>query len=105
MIEFLSSEDLGYIKKSLNSYETYCNAGEIEPLLSFGDNNYISELSMCGSLVYELRDLALEKISKVSGKNFLLNKNNEFSDKWKGNVSWYDWKYFLEWYNSKKKSI
>ncbi len=103
MLEFLGSNDLGCRKKALSVYETYCRPGEIEPLFQFEHDNYIAELAMCGPLIYELRDLALEKIGKLCGKSFLQNKKSEYNSEWNGNVVFYDWKPFWDWWNSKGK--
>ena len=107
MIEFLRSDDLTQKKCALNNYETFYKPEEIEPLLIFENDQYVAELSMCGPLEYQLRNLALDKISKVLNKNFMINEIKEKHFDW-GNVyvSWYDWSPFLEWYQKKsKKSI
>ncbi len=107
MITFLGSDDLAQKKCAVNNYETFCKPEEIEPLLIFENDQYVAELSMCGPLAYQLRNLALEKISKVLNKNFMMNEIKERHPDW-GNayVSWYDWTPFVEWYKNKgKKSI
>jgi len=102
MLDLLNSTDLGYRKKALEHYETYCNPREIEPLLIFKNDSYSTELSMCGPLVFELRNLALEKICKALKKNFILTKKYEYQEKWNDDVSWNDWEPFLEWWNKEK---
>jgi hypothetical protein len=106
MLSFLNSHDLGDRTQALESYETYCKPKEIEPLLKFQQDDYIAELAMCGPLEYKLRNLALEKISNLTGQNFLLNKIKESHPKW-GNdyVSWYDWEPFLKWWDKERKKF
>jgi hypothetical protein len=106
MLRFLKSDDLGFRKAALGSYETFSQSQEIIPLLDFQNDPYVSELSMCGPLQYELRDIALYKISKILGKNFLINKLEVPDPEWGINayVSWYDWAPFLSWWETHKTS-
>lgn len=104
MMSLLDSEDLGSRLAALRNYETYAKPGEIEPLLKFQNDCDVAELAMCGPLIYESRNIALEKISKVTGKNFMTFKLKEHHPNWGSDyVSWYDWSTFLEWYAKKKK--
>lgn len=107
MLDFLCSSDLSQKRCALTNYETYCMPKEVEPLLRFQNDSYVAELSMCGPLEYQFRNFALEKISKVIGKNFMLNKIKERHPDWGGDyVNWYDWEPFLDWHSNKnKKSI
>lgn len=82
MLGFLKSSDLTQKKCALANYETFCNPGEIDPLLEFQNNPYVAEFSMCGPLKYQLRDLALEKIGKALNKNFIVNKLKEKHPDW-----------------------
>ena len=95
------------VRSALINYETYCGKNEIEPLLHFQNDEYVADLAMRGPLEYQFRNIALEKICEVTGKNFMTNQLKERHPDW-GNdyVSWYDWKPFLDWYGKKdKKSI
>lgn len=96
MMGFLAAEDLGLRQKALYHYETFCRAGEIEPLLRFEQDDYAGELGMLGDYFYELRDMALNKIEKQLGRSF---PKRRLSQPYDGRtVSWYDWKPFLEWW-------
>ena len=104
MLQFLNSDDLTQRRCALNNYETYCKDGEVKPLLIFQKDKLVSELSMCGPLEYQSRNIALEKIGKILGKNFMLNKVKEFNEDWNDDVSFYDWKPFLDWYSGGSSS-
>lgn len=105
MLEFLKSDDLGDRKMALVKYKNYCYPQEVEPLLIFASDDIVTESSMCGPLSYELRNQALETISEVTGKNFMIRELKERHPDW-GNdyVSWYDWQPFWEWYKKQNDS-
>jgi hypothetical protein len=100
MKKYLDSDDLGYRRIALHHYETYVNDKEISPLIRFSEDDYAAEKGMNSDLFYELRDLALEKISTVVGKQFCGNRASEPYD---GTVvSWYDWGLFFDWWKVEK---
>jgi hypothetical protein len=96
MLTYLSDDDLGYRQIALLVYETYCKSKEIEPLLKFKNDDYASEISMNSYLVYKLRNLALKKIERLSGKNF--RKYEKVEPREGTLVYWNDWEPFLEWW-------
>jgi hypothetical protein len=104
MMVFLNSDDLGYSRRALSAYETYCKEMEIEPLLKFEHHEKAFDQSMSGPWVYEFRDIALEQIGKLAGENFLIKKVSEHKNT--REIFWYSWEPFWEWWNkrSKKKS-
>lgn len=103
MLSQLASHDLGCRRIALNNYETYAVRDEVTPLLKFCADDYAAEFSMMGTMRYESRDIALEKIENIVGKKFRLNQLSEQYDG--GLVTWYDWKPFLMWLENNKASI
>lgn len=100
MIGYLKSDDLGFKRIALYNYESFSEEKEVTPLLRFNTDDYAAEKSMNSDLVYELRDVALDKIGKVVGKHFCSSRVNEPFD---GTVvSWYDWTQFWEWWGQEK---
>ena len=87
MLKFLNSDVCWRRYDALRFYETFCFKNEIEPLFSFEHDNHVSEFSMCGPLAYEYRDLALEKIGLILGKNFMTKPCSEYHPDWARNVT------------------
>ncbi|MDH5228458.1 MAG: hypothetical protein OEY38_00135 [Gammaproteobacteria bacterium] len=102
MADYLISDDLGYRRIALYHYYTYAKKGEISPLIHFRQDDYAAEKGMNSDYFYELRDLALEKISSLAGKQFC---STRISEPYDGTVvSWYDWSLFLEWWELEKSN-
>jgi hypothetical protein len=82
----------------LNS-QTFLKPKEIEPLLAFEKDDYLTETSMGSPLVYLLRNEALDRIEKSLGKTF---QRQQLSEVVKGGETayWRDWKPFLDWRNN-----
>lgn len=98
--KYIFSDDLGYRKIALYHCESFVNEKELSPLIRFSQDDYAAEKGMNSELFYELRDLALEKISKLVGKQFCGIRLSESHD---GTVvSWYDWAPFYEWWEENK---
>lgn len=85
----------------LMNSQTFLKPREIEPLLAFKDDDYLTETSMGSPLVYILRNEALERIEKNIGKTF---ERRQLSEIVEGGETafWWDWKPFLEWWDKRQ---
>lgn len=84
----------------LNS-QTFLKPKEIEPLLAFKDDDYLTETSMGSPLVYILRNEALDRMEKSLGKTF---ERRQLSEVVEGGETalWWDWKPFLDWWEKRQ---
>ncbi len=96
MMEGLSSSDPMVRKEAVLAYELYCLPKEVAPLERFEHDDYVTETAMGGPLLYELRNLALETIERVIGKNFRKAEKTEARST--GEVAfWWDWSPYHAW--------
>ncbi|MEM1060471.1 MAG: hypothetical protein AAGK14_14750 [Verrucomicrobiota bacterium] len=70
MLAALEDDDPMARRQALVVYPTYCHPKEVQPLERFEHDEHKVETSMGGPLLYDLRNLALEKIEEVLGKQF-----------------------------------
>lgn len=100
MLSFLASDDLGRREVAMKYYQTYANAGDVEPLLRFCNDDYAGETRPLGDWEYELRNRALDLIEKQLGRTFpRIQRSEPYTPGGKGAcVIWYDWTPFLEWW-------
>lgn len=93
----LLKDPTGEVRKvALRAFPTYASRQDIEVLLPFEIDGYTSEVGMGSHLVYELRNLALETIESMIGRQFkkeektvsLSNQTVAF---------WWDWEPFHKW--------
>jgi hypothetical protein len=96
MLKGLASSNSMVRKEALLAYETYRQPKETAPLERFENDTYVTELSMNGPLIYELRNLALESIEHVIGKNFKKTEKTEITAAGEA-VFWWDWAPYLTW--------
>jgi len=89
MLRALKDGDAQVRRKSLLMYCTFAKPGEIEALEFFENDDYVTEVGMGSHLIYELRNLALETIEKVTNQKF---KKFEKTDVYKAKnvVFWWD---------------
>jgi hypothetical protein len=89
---------------ALNAVSTFLAANEVEPLLRFHDDLYISEVRrMNGPLHYVLRNHALLTIEAMLGRTFTKCEKVETTD---GHmIYWWDWDPFLTWYYSPRRKL
>ncbi len=104
MLKALLDSDAQVRMAALNAADTFLKTGEIEPLLSFERDLYLSETGgMGGPLHYVLRDDALAKIECMAGKQFAKHELTEIKES--EVVFWWDWNPMLEWYRASKSSL
>lgn len=96
----LLSDPTGVVRKvALRSFPTYASRNDLEVLLPFENDGYTAEVGMGSHLIYELRNLALETIESMIGRQFkkgertvsLPNQTVAF---------WWDWEPFHKWRKS-----
>jgi hypothetical protein len=99
MLRALKGDDAQARRKALLTCRTFLNPDEIGPLEVFENDDYATEVGMGSHLIYELRNLALETIEKMIGRQF---KKFEKTEIYKGKnvVFWWDWEPFHKWKNS-----
>jgi hypothetical protein len=99
MRAFLDS-DAQIRSAALNAADTFLKGREIEPLLSFEGDAYVSEIAHGGPMHYVLRDDALEKIEQMLDKTFAKHELTELRE---GDVVfWWDWRPMLAWHRGSK---
>ena len=96
----LLKDPTGEVRKvALRSFAAYASRDDLEVLLPFENDGYTSEVGMGSHLIYELRNLALETIESMIGRQFkkvertvsLPNQTVAF---------WWDWEPFHKWRKS-----
>lgn len=104
MLKALLDSDAQVRMAALNAAETFLKIGEIEPLLSFERDLYLSETDgMGGPMHYVLRNGALSTIERLVGKQFAKHELTEIKEN--EVVFWWDWSPMLEWYRASKSSL
>jgi hypothetical protein len=96
MLSFLASNHPGRRAIALRYFPTYAAPGEVEPLLRFRTDDYMTELEPLGDWEYELRNRALDLIEQQVGTTFPRTVRSEPHDG--ARVTWYDWTPFTEWW-------
>jgi hypothetical protein len=98
MLDALPDSDPMVRQKAIHAYQTYTRPKEFGPLERFEQDDYATEIGMGSHLIYELRNMALEKIETVVNRKF---KKIEKTEIYKGNnvVFWWDWEPFHKWKN------
>jgi hypothetical protein len=98
MLRCLNDQNSTIRAEALAAYETFLTKKDIPLLLQFQDDKFMSETSMGGPLIYPIRNQALVIIEKLCGHLFLKHEKVQVLEGG-GNVSWYDWKPFLDWWS------
>jgi len=99
MLNALLDDDPMARRQALVLYTSYCRPRETEPLETFENDNYITEISMGGPLVYDLRNLAFEIIEVVIGRQFQRTKETKSLENGKV-VYWWGWSPYFQWKKS-----
>lgn len=88
-------------RQALMNSQTFLEPGEIEPLVAFRDDNYLTEISIGSHLIYSLRNEALDRIEQAIGKTF---ERKQLSEVVEGGEKayWWDWKPFLGWWEKRQ---
>jgi hypothetical protein len=98
MLRALKDGDAHVRRRALCAYHTFAKPGEIEPLVVFENDDYVTEIGMGSHLIYELRNLALETIEKMIKRKFKKFEKTEVYQA-KNVVFWWDWEPFHKWKN------
>jgi hypothetical protein len=101
MLKALTDQSSSVRTGALNATETFLKPSEIEPLLSFEHDAYLSEVGgMGGPVHYVLRNQALATVERLTGRQFA---KHELTEMVQGEVVfWWDWRPMLEWYRASK---
>lgn len=83
--------------RALLNCQTFLTRMDIPVLLSFQNDDYITETEMGSPLIYAIRNDALAAIEDLCGRKF---KKNEKVKPVEGTlmVYWWDWQPFLDWW-------
>jgi hypothetical protein len=104
MMQFLRDESASVRQSALMNSHTFLEETGIAPLVPFKDDPYITEVSMAGDLVYALRNEALARIEKMTGKSFGARQLSNVVDGGRS-AYWRDWSDFLRWWNRGNKKV
>jgi hypothetical protein len=96
MLQGLSDSDPMVRMEALLGFETYCKRKDTIVLENFENDSYVSETSMNGPLVYQLRNLALETIERVIRKAFEKVERTEVISN-RDIAFWWDWAPYHKW--------
>jgi len=104
MLKALADQSSSVRTVALNATETFLKSREIEPLLSFESDSYLSEIGgMGGPIHYVLRNQALTTIERMAGRQFAKHELTEIKES--EVVFWWDWNPMLEWYRASKSGL
>lgn len=102
MLEMLSDPDSGVRWDVLRNYKTFLTKEDIPALLTFQNDNYMSETEMNSPLIYAIRNDALKAIEDLCGKQFRKSERVEPGPDGLL-VYWWDWALFLEWWEGQNR--
>ena len=104
MLKALTDRDSVVRTVALNASATFLKKREIEPLLPFEHDPYLSEVGgMGGPVHYVIRNHALATIERMLDRQFV---KHELTEMVEGEaVFWWDWKPMLDWYEKSKHGL
>jgi hypothetical protein len=101
MLEMLKDPEPTVRWNALKQYQTFLNREDIPLLLSFQNDDYMSEAEMGSPLVYPLRNMALAIIEELCQKQFTKSEKVEPGEAGRM-VYWWDWQPFLDWWGKRQ---
>jgi hypothetical protein len=102
MLECLKDTDPEVRIDALAAYSTFLTNKDIQALLDFQRDDYMSETSMNSPLVFLIRNQALEIIERLCGQKLPKHENVKMLEDGH-TVYWWDWKPFLDWWKKSQK--
>jgi HEAT repeat protein len=104
MVPLLEDKTGAVRKIALRSFPIYAARDDLALLLDFENDDYTSEVGMGGHLIYELRNLALETIESMTGRQFKKIQRQD-SPLNKKVALWWDWDPYHKWRKSYWRSF
>lgn len=101
MLKMLQDPETAVRWEVLKAYRTFLTPKDIPLLLSFQNDEYMTETEMGSPLVYAIRNDALAAIEDLCGRKF---KKTEKVKPVEGTlmVYWWDWQPFLDWWGKRQ---
>ena len=96
LIDLLHDSSSGVRLVALRGFRSYAGPSDIELLLPFEHDDYLSEVGIGSHLIFALRNVALEELEILFGRRFRISERVVSLPE--GNVAfWWDWEPFHKW--------